>query len=183
MTLVSIIIPAFNEEKNLDKIGQYFSALDRTEIEVIITDSPESNDQSVMVAEKWGFKYIKCMATNRAIQMNQGAEISNSDILCFLHADVLPPKFFIRDIVESIHAGFTFGFFAYQFDPSNFLLRINEKFTGNNGLLAGGGDQIHFMTKHHFNVMSGYDESFQIMEDFDFTFRHKLSPAEFGKEI
>lgn len=111
--------------------------------------------------------------------MNEAAAKARGDILVFLHADVIPPSTFIKDISDTINEGFSYGYFSYKFEPSSFMLNINALFTHNNGLFAGGGDQIHFMTRELFLQMGGYDESYCIMEDFDFTRRVKKS----GKPI
>ena len=105
--------------------------------------------------------------------MNFGAKTATGDILVFLHADVKPPATFVDDIRNSILNGYEFGFFAYQFAPSFFMLDINAVFTNRKGLFAGGGDQIHYMTRSLFNCMGGYDEKYTIMEDFDFMRRFK----------
>lgn len=109
----------------------------------------------------------------RAAQMNLGAKMATGDILVFLHADVKPPVSFAEDIRDSILKGNEFGFFAYQFVPSSFMLDINAGFTGHKGVFAGGGDQIHYMTSALFIAMGGYDEKYTIMEDFDFMRRLK----------
>ena len=68
----------------------------------------------------------------------------------------------------SISHGFHFGFFAYRFEPTSFMLDLNASFTGKKGIFSGGGDQIQYMTKSLYDALNGYDENFCIMEDFDF---------------
>ena len=111
--------------------------------------------------------YQKVQVAGRAKQMNTGAALSNSSVLMFLHADVLPPASFEQQILEHIEKGFKAGFFAYEFDPTTKWLSINAKYTRKKGLFAGGGDQCQFMTREVFDQLGGYDESYVIMEDFE----------------
>ena len=168
MSFISIIIPIYNESENIEKLMMFFEGLDKSTFEVIIVDSPESSDQTSEIVKRYKHTYIKAQKSGRAAQMNEGAQCAKKNIFCFLHADVLPPITFIKDIKDTLNDENEFGFFAYQFDPTTTLLNINAKFTGKDGIFAGGGDQIHFMTKSLYEEMNGYDEHYGIMEDFDF---------------
>lgn len=171
MPFISIIIPTYNESKNIQNLLLFFDSLDKSNFEVIISDSPESSDDTKNVVNDYHQIYIKSPKAGRACQMNEGARIAKGDIFCFLHADVLPPKTFIQDIKVALTHEQQFGFFAYKFHPTTTLLNINARFTTRDGLFAGGGDQIHFMTAALFKQMNGYDTQFCIMEDFDFVRR------------
>ncbi len=173
MSFVSIIIPALNEADNIKSLIEIFDNLNESDFEVIISDSEVSRDDMGFLAQKRYVKYIKSDKTGRAYQMNDGAKIAKNNILAFLHADVRPPDTFIADIRETINQGFSFGFFSYRFEPTTWLLDINASFTKRDGIFAGGGDQIHFMTREIFDKMNGYDTSFSIMEDFDFVKRYR----------
>jgi glycosyltransferase involved in cell wall biosynthesis len=171
---ISVIIPCFNEYDNLLKLKDFFLNIDgELPTEIIIADSPISSDASERIGPP--FLYLKTKKSGRAHQMNEGARIAKGDVLVFLHADVLPPINFGNEIQESIDHGFHFGFFAYRFRPTSFMLNINASFTGQKGIFSGGGDQIHFMHKSLYDSLNGYDEKFQIMEDFDFVAKVKKS--------
>jgi rSAM/selenodomain-associated transferase 2 len=173
LSFVSIIIPTLNEADNIKSLLEIFDNLDESVFEVIISDSAVSRDDMSFLAQKRYVKYIKSGQTGRAYQMNDGAKIAKNNIFAFLHADVRPSDSFIIDIREAINQGFSFGFFSYRFEPTSRLLDINASFTKSNGIFAGGGDQIHFMTKEVFDMMGGYNASFTIMEDFEFIKRFR----------
>ncbi len=141
------------------------------DVQMLIADSPKSTNTRV---DDPIATYHRCLVPGRASQMNEGVMLANNaDILCFLHADVRPPLDFVPKIKAAINSGNGFGFFAYDFDPSNFWLRINARFTGHKGIFAGGGDQIHFMTRETFDLLGGYNPKYSIMEDFDLVRRVK----------
>jgi len=168
---LSIIIPACNEYPALKKfLDAYSVVIFQNNIEVIVVLSPKNSDASHTITSA---KIVNSHYHNRASQMNLGAQEAQGDVLMFLHADVLPPLSFYSDIEKTIEEGMDFGFFAYRFGPSSFMLNINASFTKRDGILAGGGDQIHFVTASLFREMGGYDEKMDIMEDFDFMRRIK----------
>lgn len=168
---LSIIIPTLNEYQNLISLVSFFKESIKNNVEIIVADSILTRDSTSTIGAP--FIYFQTGVAGRAAQMNLGAKMAKGDILVFLHADVKPPASYAEDIRDSILKGNEFGFFAYQFVPSSFMLDINAGFTGSKGLFAGGGDQIHFMTRSLFMDMGGYDEKFTIMEDFDFVRRFK----------
>ncbi len=153
----------------------FFDSLDKSTFEVIISDSPKSTDHTSDIVNGYNHNYLKSKKVGRAAQMNEAIKCAKGNIFCFLHADVFPPTTFIQDIKGTLTAEKQFGFFAYQFDPSTTLLNINARFTGKDGVFAGGGDQIHFMTRSLYTEMKGYDEQYCIMEDFDFVRRLRKS--------
>ena len=172
MEKISVIIPTLNEAENIIGLVDFFdNVISGTSVEVIIADSPDTNDSTPNLVQREYITYIQTAGRGRAVQMNEAAAKARGDILVFLHADVTPPDTFVRDIAETIKEGYAFGFFSYRFEPSSFMLDINASFTLKDGIFAGGGDQIHFMTRNLYAQMGGYDESFCIMEDFDFTRR------------
>lgn len=140
-------------------------------MEIIVADSILTKDSTSTIGAP--FIYFQSGVAGRAAQMNLGAKMASGDILVFLHADVKPPESFVEDIKDCIKKGNDFGFFAYRFYPSSYMLDFNAGFTGRKGLFAGGGDQIHFIIRSLFIDMGGYDEKFTIMEDFDFVRRFK----------
>lgn len=176
---ISVIIPTYNEFENLLKLQNFFlnNLYKYPTIEIIVADSIKSVDNAYCLTTP--YQYLKTSKTGRAAQMNAGAKIATGDILVFLHADVFPPDSFVEDIHSAIAAGYEYGFFAYTFMPTTFMLKINSSFTQKKGVFSGGGDQIHFMTRMLYDKMSGYDEKYVIMEDFDFIRRCKRAEVSY----
>lgn len=135
--------------------------------EIIIADSPNSDDNIAAICEQTGFRYLRCTSGGRAIQMNQGALKAQGDVLCFIHADATPCENYINLVKEAIESGHDCGCFSYYFDKPTSLLRINASFTKRDGIFCGGGDQTLFITKEAFELLGGFDEDYVIMEDFD----------------
>ena len=89
---ISVIIPTLNEEKSLPQTLACLSASGVTE--VVIVDGG-SLDKTISIAEAFCAKTsnarIVTAPAGRARQMNEGAKVSQGDILLFLHADTQLP--------------------------------------------------------------------------------------------
>lgn len=105
MVLFSIIIPAHNEEKYLDKTVQSIKKQSLHDYEVIIVTNG-CTDKTEEVAKKLADDQISCLSLPRpnvSVARNAGALNSKGRILIFLDADTqLAP-----DTLEKIKGGFT----------------------------------------------------------------------------
>jgi len=88
---LSVIIPAFNEERRIRACIE--SAQRINPLEVIIVDGG-STDRTCEIAQEAGAIVIRS-SKGRGIQMNNGASLAKGEILLFLHADVQ-----IQDLTE-----------------------------------------------------------------------------------
>ncbi|UPS90221.1 MULTISPECIES: glycosyltransferase [unclassified Bizionia] len=171
---ISVIIPAHNERDNLFVLVPHLVAISQGfNVEIIIALSAES--QSISAKDfRWNeVSILRCAKKGRAVQMNQAAKSAMGDILVFLHADVLPPLSFFKNIQETVASGMDAGFFSYTFDSDNFWLKINAHFTKTDGIFTGGGDQCLFIKKCVFEILGTFDEDQVLMEDFEFFKRMK----------
>jgi len=165
---ISVIIPTFNESKRIGKLIDHLIANDDgTLAEVIVADGG-STDGTIDIVNQSQAKLIAVSTKGRGIQMNQGAAHSTGNVLYFLHADSWPPNSYLEDITNATKQGHLAGSYRFQFDSKRWLLAINSFFTRFGTLVCRGGDQSMFVTKDAFNEMNGFDESYVIMEDFDF---------------
>ncbi|WP_296699244.1 TIGR04283 family arsenosugar biosynthesis glycosyltransferase [Algoriphagus sp.] len=164
---ISVIIPTYNEAKNLKGlIPKIFDYGGEFVYEVIVVDGG-SSDETVEIAKSLGAKVIQTQKRSRAHQLNVGFKISKSVILYFIHADTRPVPSFSADILDYYFQGKEAACYRYAFDKDSFLLKINSFFTRFNGIFAGGGDQTLYITRNLLDRLKGFDEKYVIMEDFD----------------
>lgn len=93
---LSIVIPAFNEEKHLPKLLSSLQAQVFQPSEVIVADG-HSKDRTVEIAESFGVKVVEggLVAEGR----NRGAEAATQPVILFFDADVsLPNEFFLGEM-------------------------------------------------------------------------------------
>ncbi|WP_373549357.1 TIGR04283 family arsenosugar biosynthesis glycosyltransferase [Haliscomenobacter sp.] len=169
----SIIIPVLNEAQKIETLIQYLKQhSDERLLEIIVIDGG-SQDGSVKIAIDSGAKVWSTTASNRAIQMNQGAKKSTGSVLYFIHADTIPPPTFLQDIEDSIAQGYSMGCYRYRFDSPNLMLSINAAFTRFPWLWCQGGDKTFFIKREVFFRLNMYDEQYCVMEEYDFIRRSR----------
>ncbi|HLU92869.1 MAG TPA: TIGR04283 family arsenosugar biosynthesis glycosyltransferase [Membranihabitans sp.] len=163
-TLISIIIPVFNHE---DSIGECLAHLVHygRGAEIIVVDGG-SEDSTVAIAQEFPVRVFG-YSHGRSAQMNYGAKKASRDILYFLDPETTPPVTFIEDIYSSLLQGNLGGCFKLRFVNGPWLTRLNWNMARFKINWTGGGDQSLFLFSHTFEELGGYDESLQIMEDFD----------------
>ncbi len=168
---ISIIIPVLNEERYIVKLIDYIlkNASSSNIKEILVIDGG-STDGTIKAALKFD-TVVQRSEKGRAKQMNYGAKHALGEILYFLHVDTFPPKNFDKIIIDAIQNGNEAGCFRMKFDSNSRFLRFFSWFSRINHKICRGGDQSLFITKALFHTSGGYDESYIIYEDNEFTSR------------
>ena len=163
---ISIIIPALNEAKILEKtLSQIQSELGCHEL--IIVDGG-STDDSVHIAEKYG-KVLKS-ERGRAKQLNVGAAAASGDIFIFLHADIWLESGALTAVETTLFSRYVGGGFCQKIDGKNFLYRMIEIAGNIRGryLKVFYGDSGIFLTRADFEKIGGFPE-IPILEEMEFS--------------
>lgn len=108
--LVSIVIPAHNEEGYIEKTLSHIRKQSYKNIEIIVVDDG-STDNTTKKAKKYANKTIK-LKKRRGVSYarNAGAKIARGKLLVFLDADtILWDKDAISKILEHIGKGYNHG--------------------------------------------------------------------------
>ena len=168
----SVIIPVYNEEKNIGKLVRYLKNWLAAGDELIVCDAA-STDNTLELAKDAGAMALLSPAKGRGAQMHYAASIASGEVLYFVHADVFPPTEFRTDISNAIQQGFDFGRYRMRFDTKKSWLRANEWFTRFDWFVCYGGDQTLFVTRALYQQSGGFRTDMRIMEDFEFTQRLK----------
>jgi len=165
---ISVIIPTLNESGNIYRLITFIRQLQRAEvIEILVVDGG-STDDTCLTAQNCGASVLRCHERNRATQMNLGAKVAKGDILYFVHADVTLVSTFVDDLIECLLQDFESGCYRYIFDSDKLLLKVNAFFTRFDTIMCRGGDQTLFVKRPIFKSMGGFDETYVIMEDYEF---------------
>src|SRR5579859_4987488 len=102
--LVSVIVPAFNEEKNIERFINSIKNQSYKKIETIIVDDA-SKDKTALIAEKLGAKVFKRKHADRSAQRNFGAQKAKGKYFLFLDGDMELTKDVVKDAIETLEKG------------------------------------------------------------------------------
>lgn len=180
LNMISIIIPAYNEERYLPKLLECIKSQIYKEHEIIVSDA-NSKDKTKQIAKKYGCKVVK--GGMPAVGRNNGAKSAKGDILLFLDADVQFDKDFLKNAVNEFNkqnldvAGCYISSLGNNFIDKiffgifNLWIAITQFFYPN---ASGGGI---FCRKIVHKKANGFDETIKLSEDMDYVKRC----SKFGK--
>ncbi|HMS64174.1 MAG TPA: glycosyltransferase [Ignavibacteria bacterium] len=196
---ISIIIPALNEEKLLERLLKQFNQeiKKKFDLEVIVSDGG-SSDLTIQIARKHSDNVIlhyKNSRQNISQGRNEGAKNSLGDVLIFLNADT-----FVKDLDHMLQVSTDeilenditalacpicvfpeeekFSDKAFHFFYNTYVHLLNRFFMGM------GRGECHIVSREKFFEAGGYNEKLAAGEDYDLYKRLKKSgKLKFRKDI
>lgn len=99
MKLISVVIAAYNEEKNLPKclaalVSQNFP---KEKYEIIVVDN-NSSDKTAEIARSYGCEVIKEERQGNTFAVKRGMDSANGEIIAMVDADTIAEKNWLLDI-------------------------------------------------------------------------------------
>jgi glycosyltransferase involved in cell wall biosynthesis len=177
---VSVIVPAWNEEKCIESCLKAINAQNtRVEYEIIVCDA-ESRDKTLETARRYADKIVTVEAHSPAISRNRGAEEATGEYLVFVDADTILPPEYLERVVEKFRdhelMGFSAGFiFSNRSEKLIFTEKITNsylRFRDTVGLTTLVGFNIA-VRKEAFNAVNGFRDV--PLEDGEFSIRMRKS--------
>jgi rSAM/selenodomain-associated transferase 2 len=163
MSLVSVIIPTFNEAENiLATIRAAQRSYSPDEVEIIVVDGGSTDGTPELVPS-----HIKFLQTprGRAVQMNRGAAESNGQILVFCHADSRLPAGWREAVMLALEdKDVSGGTFQTRIVPAFGILKLRNKWVFPPNWRIMFGDQVQFIRRTTFDQLYGFPE-IPLMED------------------
>jgi rSAM/selenodomain-associated transferase 2 len=189
---VAIIMPVFNEATQLEASLEVLYRCDVLN-EVIVVDggSDDPTDDVIrrfigQITEAESVFRFSAAPRSRALQMNAGALLAQSDVLLFLHVDARLPDSAMDSVRDSIRRGASWGRFDMHLDDDAVIFRIIEWCMNMRSTLTGiaTGDQAIFVRRDVFRMLGGY-APIRLMEDVEFCKRLKWvgPPALIAKQV
>jgi glycosyltransferase involved in cell wall biosynthesis len=179
---ISVIVPALNEEKLLDRMLRQFSPqiIERFGIEVIVSDGG-STDRTLEIARAHAHKVVENIPPQKqtiSIGRNHGAQVATGSILVFLNADTLVKdvdRFFARlleKIVDPEVVALTCSVLVYpeeeRWSDRWFHGFYNWFFAMMNVVGMGmGRGECHVIKRNVFDDVKGYADRIAAGEDYD----------------
>jgi glycosyltransferase involved in cell wall biosynthesis len=171
---LSIVIPAFNEEKYLPKtLDALNNALSKVHFnsEIIVVDN-NSTDRTASIAESYGAIVVFEEKNQIARARNAGAKLSKSDYLLFLDADTLITKEHLIAVIQQLDSGKVAGGgckvgTSEQISYSVNLVLSAWNFISRTQKLAAGS--FVYVLRDAWKETGGFDEEFYASEEIWFS--------------
>ena len=179
---ISIVIPAYNEEKYLPKLIRSIKKQKGVSYEIIVADN-NSKDKTKEIAKKLGGRVVK--GGMPAEGRNSGAKFVKGEYILFLDSDTLIKKDFLKDLIREVkkrNADAASGFFL----PDNNNKRDHLAYTLASWYyyllhpIFPAAMGFYLMVKQDFHKkIGGFDEKIKVAEDHEYARRAK----KFGKIV
>jgi glycosyltransferase involved in cell wall biosynthesis len=186
---ISIIIPAFNEERflpetlaHLRRAEAHLGDAPGRHLDVVVVDNA-STDRTAEIALTSGARVVVVPEHNIGLVRNAGAKAASGDVLVFLDADTLIPENALSRIVQEMDDPNCLGGAAdTDYRPAKTSIKAYVLFwrlLGQSLGMAQGA--LQFCRRDAFATLGGYDETQYMGEDVDFYWRlGKLAKARKG---
>ncbi len=182
MPIISVIVPALNEEKLLERMLRQFTPeiVKKYNLELVVSDGG-SSDRTLEIARRHAGTVVENSAHVKqtiSIGRNEGASHATGDIFVFLNADTLikDADLFFRRILEEIPsvsiAALTCSVEVYP-DEQRAIDRSYHGFYNwffymmNKVGMAMGRGECHIMKREVFRRVGGYAGRIAAGEDYD----------------
>ncbi|MBE6902572.1 MAG: glycosyltransferase [Ruminococcaceae bacterium] len=189
--LISVIIPAHNEERYIGKCLKSIKIAAREisdEVEIIVVAN-RCTDRTADIARRYGVEVLensdKCISSIR----NAGVRASNGRVIVTIDADSVMHKTALAEIKELLRSGKYIGGGAIpMFDRMSLSIAISGAYVALNLLptmIKSGGfisATMFWFSRKAFDKIGGFDESLVSLEDADFARRLKALGERYGKK-
>lgn len=167
--MLSVVIPAYNEESLLGKTLEALSAAIKevgVEAEIIVSNDG-STDQTEEVARNHGAKVVTVQHRQIAATRNSGAAIAKGNKLLFLDADTILPAETLRAGLETLKSGAVGCGVSIEFDrkPSVLIRLMAWSITAPMRLMKCGPGCCLFADRATFEQSGGFPEDYYASEE------------------
>jgi len=162
MKKISIIIPAYNEEKYIIKTIESFYKNEISFELIVICDSCE--DKTNEIAKKYTENVFEVNFQNVSKTRNFGFNKSSGDIVVFNDADTIVSNNYLQEIINSINK-YDYGCANWVSESDTFWGKYVAVASSNYNKKHIGGN--FFIKKELFNSVNGFNEKMIKGEDTD----------------
>lgn len=179
-SIISIIIPSYNEEKYLENTIRSIKNQDyEGKYEIIVSDGG-SKDRTLKIARKYKVRLIRNKQRGISVGRNAGAKAAKGDILLFLDADTIIIPNLLTEFEKNFRDPNVVGV-TCSIMPSKMDARFLAHYLSYNSVTKLGvktsqpliaGVCVAYKASSFFEI-GGFDEQIQALEDLDFSKRIK----------
>ncbi len=181
---ISVVIPAYNEEKYIGRTLDSINNLEKKkdwDVEVLVINGG-STDNTENVAKSYGAKVINESHKGIGFARQEGIKHAKGEIVAFTDADTIVPEFWLLRHIETLlkqNVSFTYGTFRVKDGCFPYYHYINYIQPTSLWLIhqilgkpMAAGQNLAFWRDKALAV-GGFDDKILLFEDIDFAIRMK----------
>ena len=182
MPLVSVIIPAYNEEKDIEECIKSLAKQSFKDFDIILVDDG-STDKTISAASK--FRKIKILKQNHGgpgAARNLGAKNARGRILVFIDADMHFDEDYIRNLIEPIIKDKT-GKIIGTTHEHEIATNLKSPWSRLYGKVRVSKENAHevrifrAIRKDKFLELEGFDPKYGYADDQTFYYKYNIKPT------
>src|SRR5579862_5728554 len=172
--VISIIIPAHNEEDYLGATLDGLNRQDYPEYEIVVVANG-CRDRTAAIAHRMCHRLVTLSQRNLGVARNLGARIANGELLVFLDADTILEPGALRVIAEEFTEGNAGGTLKGLPDSDRFAYRLIYWLKNfiHRFVVHNGSSGVILCWKQDFTRVGGFDEQLELRENSDLIRRLK----------
>jgi len=182
MVLVSIIIPTYNEEKDIAECLKSLKIQSLRNFETIIVDDG-STDRTIEIAKKFRVKIVKGEHRGPGYSRNLGARTARGSILVFVDADMTFDKDYLKNLIAPLIKDKRLIGSTHDYEIAGNLKNIwsrcwgNVRVDGRGKKVPSWGIPFRAIRKDKFLELGGFDPKYGYADDLTFWFKYKMIPV------
>jgi len=176
---VSVVIPAYNEEKDIEICLDSLKGQTFKDFEIVVVDDG-STDKTREIVEKYGVMLLKQEHQGPGNARNFGAESAKGEILIFVDADMHFDKDYIKNLIHPIQKKETIIGTTHDYEIAT---NTNNKWSFLWGKIrvdktnAKDVKIFRAIRRKKFLDMGGFDQKYGYADDQTFWYKYKIKPV------
>lgn len=179
MVKVSVIIPAYNEERYIEKCLASLSKQSYRDKEIIVVDDG-STDRTIEIAKKYHIKIIRGEHKGPGFSRNLGAKKAQGKILVFIDADMHFDKEYIKNLVSPILKNSKIVGTTHDYEVATNTDNIWSRLWGKVRVAKETAHQVAIfraIRRDAFLKMGGFDPKYGYADDQTFYYKYGIKPT------
>ncbi|MBW2971180.1 glycosyltransferase [Candidatus Woesearchaeota archaeon] len=179
---ISVIIPAYNEEKYIERPLNSLNSQTFKDFEIIVV-ADSCTDNTAEVAQNFGAKVIEVNTRDNGKNRNIGARAAKADILLFVDADVRFSNCYHEETYKHGSNGSSTGRPLYAVDSSHLI--IKHQYDPVNWFKIPVFPNTFYIKREVFEQIGGFPEGFgNVLEDTEISEKaYKISKPKILKSV
>jgi glycosyltransferase involved in cell wall biosynthesis len=177
---ISVIIPTYNEEKDIEGCLKSLKSQSIKDIEIILVDDG-STDNTIEISKKYGITILKQNHQGPGAARNLGAKNSTGDILIFIDADMAFDKEYLKNLTKPILEDKTKKIIGttHDYEIATNTDNIWSSLWGEIRVSKETAKEVKIfraIRKDKFLAFGGFDPKYAYADDQTFWFKYKIKP-------